>query len=276
MRVRIFIANFVAMVDSAIFGRTELLLGGRVMRAVESASVIVFGVGGVGSWCAEALVRSGIRRITIVDSDAVSASNINRQLMATTRTVGLPKVDVLRERMMEINPAAEVDARCEVYSELTAESFRLGEYDYVVDAIDSVANKMDLILRANDSGSTLFSSMGAALKMDSSRVSVAEFWKVKGCPLAASLRRRMKKSGRFPRRKFKCVYSDELLENEGNASDSDTLGELVLPSSDDWHGAKAHVNGALAHITGIFGLTLAGLVISDIRRKTLSAGLCAE
>ena len=129
------------MIEQGIFKRTELLVGKTVMDAIENASVIVFGVGGVGSWCVESLVRSGIRKITIVDSDAVCITNINRQLMATTKTVGKPKVDVLKQRLLEINPLADIDARCVVYSEQTAESFHLETYDYVIDAIDSLDNK---------------------------------------------------------------------------------------------------------------------------------------
>ena len=113
------------MIEQGIFKRTELLVGKTVMDAIENASVIVFGVGGVGSWCVESLVRSGIRKITIVDSDAVCITNINRQLMATTKTVGKPKVDVLKQRLLEINPLADIDARCVVYSEQTAESFHV-------------------------------------------------------------------------------------------------------------------------------------------------------
>ena len=165
------------MIEQGIFKRTELLVGKTVMDAIENASVIVFGVGGVGSWCVESLVRSGIRKITIVDSDAVCITNINRQLMATTKTVGKPKVDVLKQRLLEINPLADIDARCVVYSEQTAESFHLETYDYVIDAIDSLDNKVSLIRRACSSGAVLFSSMGAALKMDPAKISVAEFWK---------------------------------------------------------------------------------------------------
>ena len=143
------------MIEQGIFKRTELLVGKTVMDAIENASVIVFGVGGVGSWCVESLVRSGIRKITIVDSDAVCITNINRQLMATTKTVGKPKVDVLKQRLLEINPLADIDARCEVYSEQTAESFHVETYDYVIDAIDSLDNKASLIRRACSSGAVL-------------------------------------------------------------------------------------------------------------------------
>lgn len=239
-----------------IFQRGERLLGADVMNIIAEKKVIVFGVGGVGSWCAESLIRSGIRHLTIVDSDCVCVSNINRQLMATTKTVGLSKVQVLRDRLLEINPQAEIIARQDVYSEENSESFNLDEYDYVIDAIDSLKDKAHLILNVTSKGLKLFSSMGAALKLDPTSVRVAEFWDVKGCPLGAALRRRFKKSRTFPKRKFKCVYSEELLENKGEIIDID--------SKSTWDGKKAQINGSLVHITAIFGFMLSGLVIKDI------------
>ena len=129
--------------DSAIFRRNELLLGGETMERIAQKRVIIFGVGGVGSWCAESLVRSGISRLTIVDSDCVSVTNINRQLMATTKTVGQVKVDALKERLLSINPKAEITALQQVFSEETAESFQLDTYDYIIDAIDSLKDKAE-------------------------------------------------------------------------------------------------------------------------------------
>jgi Dinucleotide-utilizing enzymes involved in molybdopterin and thiamine biosynthesis family 1 len=240
-----------------IFSRTELLLGEELMERISSAKVIVFGVGGVGSWCAESLVRSGIRYLTIVDFDRVCVTNINRQLMATTRTVGQAKVDVLKIRLLEINPDAEITAIQEMYSADNSSLFNIASYDYVVDAIDSLKSKTELILETTRTKAKLFSSMGAALKTDPSKISVAEFWKVRGCPLAAALRRKMKK-GDMPAKKFLCVYSEELFENRGDDHDSQ---ELV---SQDSGYKKAITNGSLAHTTAIFGFTLAGLIIQDI------------
>ncbi len=239
------------MADS-VFHRSRLLLGDDGMDALAKARVIVFGVGGVGSWCVESLVRTGLRNITIVDSDCVCDSNINRQLMATASTVGRVKVEVMAERIREISPDCNVRAIREFYCEETAPSFGLENYDYVIDAIDSLKDKAALILHATSTpGVKLFSSMGAALKLDSTRIDVTEFWKVQGCPLAASLRRRFKKEGKFPRRKFKCVYSPELVKNKDVVTDT-----------------AERANGSLAHITGIFGLTLASLVIQDIIKNT--------
>ena len=235
--------------DSAIFRRNELLLGSETMERIAQKRVIIFGVGGVGSWCAESLVRSGISRLTIVDSDRVSVTNINRQLMATTKTVGQVKVDTLKERLLSINPKAEIAALQQVFSEETAESFQLDTYDYIIDAIDSLKDKATLILLACQQHAKLFSSMGAALKLDPTRIKVTEFWKVKGDPLARALRNRFKKDKTFPKRKFLCIYSDELLKNQ-------------MPVDPEDRG-----NGSIVHITAIFGLMLAGLVIQDITNQ---------
>ena len=235
------------------------------MEHIASVSVIIFGVGGVGSWCAESLVRSGVRHLTIVDSDTVCITNVNRQLMATTSTVGQVKVDVMKRRLLDINPEAEIEAIRGVYSEETADQYDLDSYDYVIDAIDSLRDKACLILRATQSTATFFSSMGAALKMDPTKIDVAEFWKVKGCPLAAALRRKFKHAKTFPSRKFRCVYSEELLSNQG---DETATAECATNGADAAYHAgstiKARVNGTIAHTTAIFGFMLAGLALQDM------------
>lgn len=253
-------------ITRGIFSRTERLLGGEALERMAQRRVIIFGVGGVGSWCAEALVRTGFRRLTIVDSDRVCLTNINRQLMATTATVGEVKVEALRRRLLAINPEAEITALGEVYSAETAGRFHLDEFDYIVDAIDSLHDKALLILHACRTRARFFSSMGAALKLDPTQVRVAEFWKVRGCPLGAALRRRFKKEGVRPARRFKCVYSEELLPNRGEAVDCASLGCPCSERAEDepeWHARKIHVNGSLVHITAMFGFTLAGLIIQD-------------
>lgn len=225
--------------EQEIFQRSELLLGAEAMSRIAEKRVIVFGVGGVGSWCAESLVRSGIKHLTIVDSDVVCTSNINRQLMATTETVGQVKVEVLKERLLSINPSAEITAIHEFFTAETAESFHLDTYDYIIDAIDSLKDKAHLILMACQTEATFFSSMGAALKLDPTHIKIAEFWKVQGDPLARVLRKKFKHEGHYPARKFLCVYSDELIEPKGEGK------------------------GSLVHITAIFGHMLAGLVVQD-------------
>ena len=260
-------------IEQAIFRRTELLLGEEALRCLASKRVIIFGVGGVGSWCAESLVRSGIRQLTIVDSDRVCITNINRQLMATTKTVGQVKVEALRERLLTINPSAEITALQQIFTEETAESFDIGSYDYVIDAIDSLKDKALLILMACQHDVRFYSSMGAALKMDPTRIQVAEFWKIKGDPLARALRKRFKRDGRYPKRKFKCVFSDELLQNLGHNATCGTE-QCMCPKAKsgpgdpgllnhEWCSSKAQINGTVAHITAIFGFMLAGLVVQD-------------
>ena len=243
------------------------------MERLNSIKVIIFGVGGVGSWCAESLARSGISHLTVVDSDRVCITNINRQLMATVKTVGQVKVEALKDRLLTINPMAEIDARQQIFSEETADSFCLDSYDYIIDAIDSLKDKRLLIEMACNTKAVFFSSMGAALKMDPTRIKVAEFWKVEGCPLARALRQRFKRLKRKPARKFLCVYSDELLENKGHNASCGTEkcmcpkakngpGDAALLNH-EWCSSKAQINGSLMHITAIFGMTIAGLVVKD-------------
>lgn len=262
-----------------LFNRTELLVGGDIMESITTKRVIIFGVGGVGSWCAEALVRSGIHHMTIVDSDRVCITNINRQLMATTKTVGKVKVEALRDRLLEINPQVEIIALQKIYSEETADDFDLTQYDYIIDAIDSLKDKALLIMRACASGAVFFSSMGAALKMDPTKIRIAEFWKVRGCPLGAALRKKLKRAKLKPAHKFLCVYSEELLENRGHNGTCGTSACMCPkakigpgdPSlvNHEWCSSKAQINGTMAHITAIFGFMIAGLVMDDIYKGGL-------
>jgi tRNA A37 threonylcarbamoyladenosine dehydratase len=159
--------------------------------------------------------------------------------MATTETIGQVKVDVLRQRLLTINPSAEITAIHEFFTAETAESFHLDSYDYIIDAIDSLKDKALLILMACETNATFFASMGAALKLDPTRIKISEFWKIQGDPLARALRKAYKREGQYPSRKFLCVYSDELIEPQGEGK------------------------GSLVHITAIFGNMLAGLVIQD-------------
>ena len=235
------------------FARTERLLGADGLRKLSNARVILLGVGGVGSWCAEALVRSGLGHLTLVDPDRVDVTNINRQLPATTRTVGRSKVEVLKGRLLEINPLCEITALQAHYEKGT--DFGLASYDCIIDAIDSLTDKANLILEASACPGAFFSSMGAACKMDPTKVRVAEFFQVRGCPLGAALRKRLRKNGTLPAKPFLCVYDEEVLPNLG-------------PEQDPGPG-KAIANGTLAPITGIFGFTLAGLVIQHIVGKSL-------
>ena len=239
--------------ETTYFDRTALLVGDEAMGRIARARVILFGVGGVGSWVAESLVRTGIRHITLVDSDRVAPTNVNRQMPATSETIGEIKTEAARRRLLAINPEADVTTLTLFYDAETAPQIDLAEYDYIVDAIDSLKDKALLILNATRSGRKFFSSMGAALKMDPTRIKVGEFWSVKGCPLARALRQRFKKEKTYPARKFTCVYSDELLENKGQTEETCDY--------------KARINGSLCHITALFGMTIAGEIVKDICRN---------
>lgn len=228
--------------ESDMQQRISALVGEDAMQRLHDARVLLFGVGGVGSWCAECLVRSGVRHLTIVDFDTVCASNCNRQLMATPASVGQLKVEVLRERLLLLNPEADIVALANRYTPETADKFRLEDYDFILDAIDDIPAKKDLILRATalPKHITFFSSMGAALRTDPFAVRKAEFWKVQGDPLARALRNKFKREKVFPARKFYCVYSEE-------------------PP------VQVAEKGSLCHVTAIFGMALAGLVIDALR-----------
>ena len=270
--------------------RTELLLGEDNLKRINEARVLIFGLGGVGSWCAESLVRSGIRKMTIVDSDRVCITNCNRQLMATSKTVGQVKVEALKERLLEINPKAEIEALQKIYEPESADSFHMEDYDVIVDAIDSLSEKADLILRATSLPKHILfvSSMGAALRIDPFQVRKAEFWKVKGDPLARALRKKFKKQGKHPGRKFCCVYSEEKpMQNMGVNHSCGTSacmcpkakllsgdrekGTAVFDAPGDqrlveheWCSSKAQINGSLCHITAIFGMAITGIVIGSL------------
>lgn len=232
--------------------RTELLLGAEAVERLARVRVIIFGMGGVGSWVAETLVRTGVYHLDIVDFDNVAPSNINRQLPALSSTVGQSKVEVMKQRLLSINPQASVTAYNMLYTPETADLFDLSSYDYVIDAIDSLRDKVLLIQRATSSRCRFFSSMGAALKTDPTRIRVDEFWKARGCRLAAALRTRFKRSGELPRRKFKVVYSDEIVENRGENHDTYYTDRISKPI----------VNGSLMQVTATFGIVLASLVIN--------------
>ncbi len=232
--------------------RTVMLLGPEVQQALRRTRVIIFGVGGVGSWCAESLARTGVGHITLVDADDVVETNINRQLHAMHSTVGRAKVEEMRRRLLDVNPEIDVEVQKKFYDATTADDFDLSHFDYVIDAIDTFESKTLLIRRAAQSTCTFFSSMGAALKTDPSRIAVADFWAVNGCPLGKKLRKTLR-AEKSTIGHFACVYSDELLSNHD-------AGEVVAAG-------EKKPNGSLVHITAIFGLRLSALVVNHVREK---------
>jgi len=214
--------------------------------------VIIFGAGGVGSWCAEALVRSGIGKIGIVDYDTVNASNVNRQVQATSLTIGLSKVEVLRKRLLEINPDCEVTVWAKIFSNETAAEFGIEKADYAIDAIDTFPHKLDLIEFLFNAGIKFFSSMGMACKIDPTRIKTGSIWESRGCALARLVRLRLRK--RNFTGSFSVVYSDEPPLNSGD-NPSRIEGEP---------GGKKRINGSCVTVTAPAGMALASLVLRDI------------
>ena len=226
------------------FHRNELLLGKSTAITLQNCRIILFGVGGVGSWCAEALIRSGVEHLTLVDPDIICPTNLNRQLQATLPDIGKPKVNVLQKRLLQINPEATIEPLQMAYQEETQKQFNLNEFDYVIDAIDSLSAKVWLLSNAMDCNATLFSAMGAASKLNPALIQTGSIWETKQCPLARFVRRRLRRYSATG--DFICVYSTE---------------EVPPRKKEDPH-------GSMVHLCGSFGFFLAGLVIQDVFKKT--------
>lgn len=236
------------------FSRTELLLGREGMERLARARVAVFGLGGVGGYTVEALVRSGVGTLDLVDSDRVSLTNLNRQILATHRTLGRYKADAARERALEINPEAVVHARRVFYGPDTAGAFDFSQYDYVVDAIDTVTGKLALIQQALEAGTRVISCMGAGNKLDPAAFRVADIYETSVCPLARVMRKELKRRGV---RKLKVVYSRELPRNpEGELYQQSLEGEV-----------RRQVPGSAAFVPAAAGLILAGEVVRDLCKE---------
>ncbi len=244
------------------FSRTELLLGKEAMEKLAAARVAVFGVGGVGSYTAEALVRSGVGALDLIDDDRVCLTNINRQLFATRKTVGRYKVDVAEERLHEINPDAAITTYKVFYTPETADRFDFTKYDYVVDAIDTVTGKIGLIMQAKAAGTPVISSMGAGNKLDPTAFRVADIFDTSVCPLARVMRYELKKRGV---KSLKVVYSKEKpivpAENEEISCKSHCV---CPPGTVHKCTARNQVPGSSAFVPPAVGLMIAGEVIKDI------------
>ncbi len=232
-----------------VFGRTEMFFGEDGMARLERSRVAVFGVGGVGGYVVEALVRSGVGAIDVIDNDDVSVSNINRQIIATCDTVGRSKVDVARERILSINPDCKVTAHKLFYLPETAESFDFSQYDYIVDAVDTVTAKLDIIERATALGVPVISSMGAGNKLDPTKLCVCDIYKTSVCPLARVMRRELKKRGV---KRLKVVYSTE---------EAVTLSDGAKSVTD---GNKRSVPASNAFVPPVAGLIIAGEVVKEL------------
>jgi len=246
----------------AFFQRLSLLTGTAVLEALAKSRVLVFGLGGVGSWCAEALVRSGVGALGIVDSDRVCVTNVNRQAQATSRTIGRPKAEALSERLLEINPRCRVEVFDTVFSKENAGLFDFSTADYVIDAIDSLSFKLDLIETAAAAGRKIFASMGMAQKLDPLQIKTADIWETRGCPLARLVREGLRRRGFAGH--FTAVYSEERLPLREGLSVGCGTGRCLCPGGGtEWCASKKVINGSAMPVTAAAGLVLASLVLRD-------------
>ncbi len=229
------------------FLRTEMILGENSTENLAAKSVILFGLGGVGSYTAEALARAGIGKLTIVDNDTVSVTNINRQLCALHSTVGKPKVDVVKERILDINPQCEVTALQKFYLPENSAEFNLEKYDYIADAIDTVSAKIDLAVKSQEYGIPMISCMGSGNKLNPSLFTVSDIFKTSGCPLCRVMRTELRKRGI---KKLNVVWSSE---------------EPVKPAQTNENSGKRSTPGSLPFVPPVAGMIMAGKIILDLR-----------
>lgn len=241
------------------------MLGIDGMKALEEATVAVFGIGGVGSYTVEALARSGVGRFYLIDDDTVCLTNLNRQLHATRKTIGMPKVIAMKDRILEINPKAVVETRQAFYLPANAEELISKEYDYIVDAIDTVTAKIDLVLRAAEAGIPIISCMGAGNKLDPTRFEVADIFDTSVCPLARVMRRELKSRGV---KSLKVVYSKEEPCEPIESDATSCASGCVCPKGTTRHCTeRRHIPGSVSFVPSVAGLIIAGEVVKDLTKK---------
>ena len=244
------------------FSRTELLLGKEAMDRLAGARVAVFGVGGVGGYVCEALVRSGVGAFDLIDDDKVCLTNLNRQIIATRKTVGKYKVDVMQERILDINPDAQVRTHKCFFLPENADDFPFEEYDYVVDAVDTVTAKIEIIMRAKEAGVPVISCMGAGNKLDPTQFKVADIYKTSMCPLAKVMRHEMKKRGV---RKLKVVYSEEKTVRPVRQDEAGCkTNGICPPGTQRTCSVRRDIPGSVSFVPSVAGLIIAGEVIKDL------------
>lgn len=244
------------------FSRTELLLGNDAMAILKKSTVAIFGIGGVGSFVVEALARSGVGKFVLVDDDKVCLTNINRQLIATRKTIGRKKVEVMKERILDINPKAEVETHACFFLPENADEFDFSKYSYLVDAVDTVTAKIELILKAKENKVPVISSMGAGNKLDPTLFEVTDIYKTSVCPLAKVMRHELKKRGV---KNLKVVYSKEQpikpAHDEGNSCKT---GCVCPPGTTRKCTDRRQIPGSVAFVPSVAGLIIAGEVIKDL------------
>lgn len=247
------------------FSRTELLLGKEAMERLSNARVAVFGIGGVGGYVCEALVRSGIGTFDLIDDDKVCLTNLNRQIIATRKTVGKYKTEVMKERILDINPKAVVNIHNCFFLPENADEFPFEKYDYVVDAVDTVTAKIAIIMKAKEKNVPVISSMGAGNKLDASMFRVADIYKTKVCPLAKVMRRELKKRGV---KKLKVVYSEELPTRPLEDMSISCRNHCICsPGAQHKCTERRDIPGSVAFVPSVAGLIIAGEVIKDLSHQ---------
>lgn len=244
------------------FSRSQLLLGEENMKKLSETKVAIFGIGGVGGYVAEALVRTGVGAFVLIDDDKVCLTNLNRQIIATRKTVGQYKAEVMRDRILEINPAADVEVRKCFYLPENANEFDFSEYSYVVDAVDTVTAKLEIIMRAKESNVPVISCMGAGNKLDPTKFQVADIYKTTMCPLAKVMRHECKKRGI---QKLKVVYSTEKpIRPSEDMSISCRTNCICPPGAEHKCTERRDIPGSVAFVPSVAGLIVAGEVIRDL------------
>lgn len=246
------------------FSRTELLLGKDAMEKLRGSRVGVFGIGGVGGYVCEALVRSGVGAFDLIDDDKVCLTNLNRQIIATRSTVGKYKTEVMKERMLDINPEVKVETHQCFFLPENADAFPFEEYDYVVDAVDTVTAKLELVMKCKEKNVPIISSMGAGNKLDASQFRVADIYKTKVCPLAKVMRRELKKRGV---KKLKVVYSEEQpIRPIEDMAISCRTHCICPPGAAHKCTERRDIPGSVAFVPSVAGLIIAGEVVKDLIR----------
>lgn len=244
------------------FSRTELLFGKEAMDKLAGSKVAVFGIGGVGGYVCEALVRSGVGAFDLIDDDKVCLTNLNRQIIATRSTVGKYKTDVMRDRMLDINPNVEVEVHKCFFLPENADDFPWDSYDYVVDAVDTVTAKIALVMKCKEKNIPIISSMGAGNKLDGSQFKVADIYKTKVCPLAKVMRRELKKRGI---KKLKVVYSEEIPTRPIEDMAISCRNNCICPPGAEHKCTERRdIPGSVAFVPSVAGLIIAGEVAKDL------------
>ena len=247
------------------FSRTELLFGKEAMDKLAGSKVAVFGIGGVGGYVCEALVRSGVGAFDLIDDDKVCLTNLNRQIIATRSTVGKYKTDVMRDRMIDINPNVEVEVHKCFFLPENADDFPWDSYDYVVDAVDTVTAKIALVMKCKEKNIPIISSMGAGNKLDGSQFKVADIYKTKVCPLAKVMRRELKKRGV---KKLKVVYSEEIPTRPIEDMAISCRNNCICPPGAEHKCTERRdITGSVAFVPSVAGLIIAGEVAKDLIRR---------